>query len=443
MEIYQLIEKIQKKEAKIGLVGVGYVGSALGIGAATKGFDVIGYGRSEESIEKIRRLSIPRFAATTRFEDLSACDVICVCVPTPVHEDKTPDLEPLSQALLKTSQILRSGMLVVIESSIAPGTTRKFALPILERTGLKAESDFFLGYSPERIDPGNNQYIFSNIPKVVAGLGPDSRQVTYEFYKQIVDEVHPVSSLEAAEMSKILENTFRLVNISLVNEIADYTKEIGVDIWEVIDAASTKPFGFLKHYPGPGIGGHCIAVDPYYLLRDSSEHGIPLKILNQATRVNEIQPLKVVHQARQILNEINPKKKEYKVLLVGVTYKPDVSDTRESPALAIWELLKEVGVDVSYHDPFVPAINGKESLSSLDRRVKQFDLIIITTKHTNIDYQFLAGYRVPILDTQNALKMKGSHIFNLFTRRMSPIEDDVLASVYLENEARIHEANTI
>ncbi|MDO8658243.1 MAG: nucleotide sugar dehydrogenase [Candidatus Levybacteria bacterium] len=399
-----LFKKIKDKKAKIGIIGVGYVGSALAKVSYSSGFEVLGFTRKEKKAKEINDLGIKNYKAATNISLLTHCDIICICVPTPIHPDKSPDLEPFKSALLNITHYLRRGQLIIIESTIAPGTTRNFALKILLESGLKIERDFFLSFSPERIDPGNEKITFEDMPKVVAGFGKQSTRLVEKFYKSIVKKVVVVSNLETAEMSKILENTFRLVNISLINELTKYTNNLGINMWEVITAASTKPFGFLPHYPGPGVGGHCIPVDPYYLLNDAKKRGISLKIIEHAGLVNDQQPVKVVNQALEILKKTNGKngeKKKNKILLIGVSYKPDISDIRESPALKIWELFKKHGHSVSYHDPHVSHINGFVSQKLSRNVINQHDLIIITTNHTNINYQNLIKYKKTILDTRN------------------------------------------
>lgn len=413
---YSLFKRIKNKQAKVGIIGVGYVGSALAKASCYSGFEVLGFTRREEKAGEINNLKIKNYKATTNNSMLRKCDIICICVPTPIHSDKSPDLEPFESALLNTKRHLRRGQLIIIESTIAPGTTRNIALKYLLEPGLEIERDFFLAFSPERIDPGNESITFEDMPKVVAGFGKQSTRLVTRFYKSIIKKVVVVSNLETAEMSKILENTFRLVNISLINELTKYTKNLGIDMCEVISAASTKPFGFLPHYPGPGVGGHCIPVDPYYLLDDAKKRGIPLKIIEHAGLVNDEQPVKVVQEALKILKKTNGKngKKKSKILLIGVSYKADISDIRESPALKIWELLKEYGHTVSYHDPHVSHVNGFSSQNLSKSIINGHDLIIITTNHTNIDYQKLIRYKTLVLDTRNVFNNhKNGNVFCL------------------------------
>lgn len=409
-----LSEKIKKRRAVVGIIGVGYVGAALAKGASNADFNVIGFTRSKLKAKQLNTQKTKNFRTTAGISELSKCDIICICVPTPIHADKTPDLEPVIESLQKTTKYLRKGTLVIIESTIAPGTTRNFALPLLESSGLTPEKDFFLAFSPERVDPGNKKFTIFNTPKVVAGLSDKSSALTSSFYQSFVENIVPVSSLEIAEMSKILENTFRLVNISLSNELLNYTNALGIDLWEVISASATKPFGFLPHYPGPGVGGHCIPVDPYYLLDDAKKRGVKLGIIQEAGRVNTEQPKKVVTKTLDIIKQTNGVKQNHSALIIGISYKEDIEDRRESSSVKIWELLKEANIAVSYHDPYIPEFDGASSQELTEILVKDKDIIIITTPHTNIDYQTLISYNKPILDTKNALKSYSSpYIYRL------------------------------
>lgn len=394
----ELLKKITSKKAKVGIVGMGYVGSALSDLTISSGFTTIGFVRAPEKAVKINNQKKKKLSGTTDRSLLASCDIIAICVQTPIHEDKTPDLRFLEDSLTQVSSYLRTGQLAIIESSISVGTTRAIALPILEKSKLKAEKDFYLAFSPERVDPGNKQFKLGDIPKVVAGLDTDSKALITAFYSKVFKKVVQVSSLEAAEMTKLLENTFRLINISLINELKCYTDTLGIDMYEIVNAAATKPFGFLAHYPGPGIGGHCIPVDPYYLLDDAKKRGVELKLLEQAGKINDSQPIKVVEKTLEILKHKN---KGAKILLVGISYKPDIDDTRESPAFKIWELLQSHGFSVSYHDPYVPRINGFFSEELSAKAINEHDLIIIITNHSNINYEVLHKSKKLILDTRN------------------------------------------
>lgn len=396
-----LSEKISQRTAKVGIIGMGYVGKALADIVVDAGFETMGFVTRQEKADAINNGKKKLLQATTDISLLKNQDIILVCVQTPIFENKKPDLSYLEKACSQIAQYLQKGQLIAIESSIAPGTTRNIAKPMLETSELHAESDFFLSFSPERVDPGNKQFKLKEIAKVVSGFNREALALSYEFYSAILEKAVPVSSLEAAEMTKILENTFRLVNISLVNEVRNYTNAMGLDIWEIINAAATKPFGFLAHYPGPGIGGHCIPVDPYYLIDDAENRGINLHLIKTAGEVNDQQPVKVVEEVKEILHKTNGNKKEHKALLVGITYKPDIDDVRESPALRIWEKLHQNGIEVSYHDPYVPRYNGSVSTNLTKENITHYDVIVITTNHSNIAFNELTKYNKPILDTRN------------------------------------------
>src|SRR3989344_6278452 len=402
-----LSKNIKSRRAVIGIVGIGYVGGALALGAAASGFKVIGVTRSDARAIRVNEQKIPNYIATTDANNLIKCDIICICVPTPIHEDKSPDLKPLQNALAVTADYMQPGTLVIIESTIAPGTTRNIALPILQTSGLKEEEEFFLSFSPERVDPGNKKYTIYNTPKVIAGLSNTSRDLTCKFFQSFVKKVVLVSSLEVAEMSKVLENTFRFINISFINELVPYAKSLGVDMHEVINAAATKPYGFMPHYPGPGVGGHCIPVDPYYLIDDAKKRGISLSLVENAGKINEDQPKKVVVRTLEILKTTNGHKTTPRVLLLGLSYKKDIEDHRESASLKIRKLLEENKISVSYHDPHVPSWNGNKSEDLSDELILENDVIIIATDHGSVDYSMLTKHQKPILDTRKVLHKNG------------------------------------
>ncbi|KKS97870.1 MAG: nucleotide sugar dehydrogenase [Candidatus Gottesmanbacteria bacterium GW2011_GWA2_43_14] len=400
----ELKGKIKNKTVLVGIVGVGYVGEALAYAITNKGFHTVGFEIDQSRITFLKNKQIPRFTITSNKNLLKDCQVILISIPTPLLPDKSPDLSYLKQAVLEVSQRLSPGKLVVIESSVAPGTTADILQPILESSHLKAEKDFYLAYSPERVDPGNRSFNVNSIPKVVSGIGPLSLSLASAFYRQIVEKVVPVSNTTTAEMTKVLENVFRLVNISLVNELVEYAKALKINMWEVIDAAATKPFGFLAHYPGPGAGGYCIPVLPMYLLESARKKNIRLPLVETAEALNDHQPEKVAGMALNILNgKKEDKNHPPKALLIGISYKADLADTRESVALKIWRRLEDEGVEVYYHDPYVSKLNGSTSVNLDPGIIKDMNLIIITTPHKNIPYETLVSSDKPLFDTQNVL----------------------------------------
>ena len=411
----RLSKLIKSKKAKVGIVGMGYVGMALSEACYKGGFSILGFEIDPEKITKINNLGKKNFQATEKIERLQECDIIAICVPTPVDEYNRPNLSILTKAASSISANLKKGQLVILESSVAPQTTRNVLYPILASgSGLKG-SDFFLAFSPERVDPGNGKFNVKNTPKIVSGIDKSSLSLAVLFYASFVDKVYPVSSLEAAEMTKVLENVFRLVNISLINEINQFTKSIGIDIWEVIGAAATKPFGFLVHYPGPGAGGDCIPVLPYHLLDAAGRTNVNLRVVEAAAAVNEAQPQKVAQKAVEVINGKFVKNGHNpNVLLVGVSYKEETADIRQSAALKVWKELEKSGMNVSYHDPYVESINGSVSTKITAETLSKHDLIIITTAHKKIPYKVLVRAKKPLIDTKNILsKYRQAHIIRL------------------------------
>lgn len=398
-----VLSLIETRTAKIGVVGVGYVGSALALGAVSGGFDVLGFARTQASVEKIKKLTNPHFQATNDFSFLTSRDIICVCVPTPLKNGDTPDMSMFISALETIAKYVHAGQIVIIESSITPGTTRTIALPILLESGLKLETDFYLGFSPERIDPGNNTYTIQNTPKLVSGLGSVSRSLIHAFYATFVQTVIDVSTPETAELTKFFENTFRFVNIGLSNEFANLAGKLHINFWEVIDAAASKPFGFMPHYPGPGIGGDCIPVLPRHLLATAKKNRVTMPIVSAAVKTDLRTPRIVTRTALKLLNGTRKAKLHPKILLIGISYKANVADCRESPAVRIWHMLAEKGVSVSYHDPYIPSYNGSISCLLTPEVIREHDAIVITTSHRNIPYADLVSSGIPILDTRNAL----------------------------------------
>jgi UDP-N-acetyl-D-glucosamine dehydrogenase len=419
-----LLDRIRSKQAHIGVIGLGYVGLPLAVEFALAGFHVTGFDVDASKIDAINRghsyipdvsqeemekvVKSGHLRATTDSSQLAKMDVADICVPTPLRKTKDPDLSYVVQALEGVAANLRAGQLVVLESTTYPGTTDEVALPMLSAGGLKVDRDFFLAFSPERVDPGNPTYTTKNIPKIVGGYGPASTEVAAALYSKVVSKVIPVSSTRVAEMVKLLENTFRAVNIGLVNEIAQMCHKMDIDVWEVIDAAKTKPFGFMPFYPGPGLGGHCIPIDPFYLSWKARQSGFECRFIELAGHVNASMPEYVVERVADALNTSRKAINGSRVHVYGVAYKRDVSDMRESPALDIIELLERRGAVISYTDPFVPtlkhaghefqAIGEKEALNSRP------DCVVICTDHSTFDWKALVASEVPVVDTRNALR---------------------------------------
>ncbi len=396
-------ERIMRKDITIGILGLGYVGVNLAKVTTIYGLKTVGFDINDAIINTFRQKKWKNFKATNDFKQLRKCDVICICVPTPIKKRK-PDLTFVKVASEQIAKYSKGPSLVILESSVAPGTTRNLVLPILQSRGKIVGKDFFLAHSPERIDPGNENFNIRNTPKIIAGIDEVSLLLTKAFYEFFVNEIVVVSSLEVAELSKMLENTYRLVNISLVNEISDFAKSIGIDIWEVIKASSTKPFGFTPHYPGPGAGGHCIPVDPYYLVESAEKAGINLKLVKQAIRINETRPKKILKRAIEIAEKKkNGENRSLRLMLLGLSYKPNIADLRESPALKIWNLASKIGAQINYHDPLVPKFNSHKSAQLTKKLLDSQDIIILLTNHDVLAYEKLLKTNTPILDTRNAL----------------------------------------
>lgn len=400
-----LFQRIIKKQVTVGIVGMGYVGGALAEACSSAGYSTIGFDIDKKVVLRVNRQNKENILATTRGEFLKICDIICICVPTPINKDFTPNLSFFKAAIKTVGKFLTKGKMVIVESSITPGTIKSFAKPVLEETSkLLAGKDFLLAYSPERIDPGNTRFKFRQVPKVVSGIDEPSLKAAWQFYGSLVDQVVAVSSLEVAEMTKFLENVFRMVNISFINELSDYAKSKGIDILEVIKAASTKPFGFMPHYPGPGAGGDCIPVLSYYLLDDAKKKNVPLKVVEAAMKVNEERPQKIVEKVEMVLNgHLKPSPKKPRVLIVGVAYKAGSSNIRGSVSLKVWEEVEKRGVQISYHDPFVPRVNGHHSIPLTRKNILGADVIVIATDHQNIRYEKLVKFQKPIVDARNVL----------------------------------------
>jgi UDP-N-acetyl-D-glucosamine dehydrogenase len=398
---------------KVGVIGLGYVGLPLALAFAEEGHEVVGLDadpkkvdalRAGESyIEDVPRESLAkvaqRLAATTHYEDLSECDAVIVCVPTPLSQAREPDLTHLIEAATSLSGVLRRGQLISLESTTYPGTTRDHLRPILEESGLAAGRDFHLAFSPERIDPGRTDYTVRTTPKVVGGLTEECTERAAELYGEICDEVVRVSGPEPAELTKLLENIFRSVNIALVNELAMLCERLEIDIWEVIDAASTKPFGFMRFDPGPGMGGHCLPIDPFYLAFKAREHDFYTEFIELAGKINQNQPLWCVQRIEHALNTVSKSVRGSKILMLGVSYKAGVGDIRESPALKIIRLARELGAEVSYHDAYVPELPELELTSSeLSEELAGCDLACIVTAHPEVDFERVVAEAPLVLD---------------------------------------------
>ncbi len=403
----------------IGVVGLGYVGLPLAVGFAEAGEDVIGVdvdpakveglaaGRSHvEDIPDDRLAPLrERLRTTTSFADLHEAEAILICVPTPLNANREPDLGPLLSSARELASVVRAGQVIMLESTTYPGTTRGDLVPILETSGLTAGRDFSVAFSPERVDPGRTDYTLRNTPKVLGGLTPECTRRAADVYGRVCDHLVPVSSPEAAEMSKLLENIFRSVNIALVNEMAILSDRMGIDVWEVIDAASSKPFGFMRFDPGPGMGGHCLPVDPFYLSWKAREFDMATEFIELAGKVNQNMPYYCLERVERALNDVSKPVRGARVLILGVAYKPNVADLRESPALKIIRLLRDRGGDVSYHDPHVPAIDefGLESVG-LEPALTGADIVVIVTAHGGIDHDDIARRAALTLDLRGATR---------------------------------------
>lgn len=419
-----LAERIASGEAVFGVVGLGYVGLPLAVEMAKAGHSVIGFDITSGKIDEINAgrsyiadvpegelaeaVSAGRLQATTDFSRVAECDALTICVPTPLDKSKEPDVSFMVAAAEQLAPYLTPGTLVTLESTTYPGTTEEVVQPILEQGGLIVGTDLFLAYSPERVDPGNPVYQTKNTPKVVGGVTPACTEAAVAFYRSFLDEVVPVSSTRAAEMSKLLENIFRCVNIALVNELLMLCERMKVDVWEVVEAAKTKPFGFMPFYPGPGLGGHCIPIDPFYLSWKAREYDFHTEFIELAGKVNENMPYYVARRVMDALNTRHKSLKGSRILLLGVAYKNDIDDMRESPAIKIAELLMNKGADVIYHDPYVERfVVGDEEVPSCDltrAACEDVDAVIVVTAHGNVDYDLVVEAADLILDTRNVLK---------------------------------------
>ncbi len=414
---------------KIGIVGLGYVGLPLAIAFAESGHDVIGLDLQESKLQALREgrsyvedvddQSLAaiggRLHPTSNYADLTPCAALVICVPTPLSDSREPDLTYLLSCAAAISEVLQRGQLVVLESTSYPGTTRERLAPILERSGLKAGLDFHLAYSPERIDPGRSDYTVATTPKLLGGITESCAERAKELYSEICDQVIVLSTPEAAELAKLLENIFRSVNIALVNELSQLCDRLGIDIWEVIDAAATKPFGFMRFDPGPGMGGHCLPVDPFYLAFKAREHDFYPEFIELAGKVNQAQPAFCVELIQRALNGAAKPVKGSKILILGTSYKAGIADTRESPAIKILHLLAELGAELSYHDPHVPEL-GELALSSvpLEAALASTDLAAIVTAHPELDYGSVVASAALVVDFRGATRgIEASNLIRL------------------------------
>jgi UDP-N-acetyl-D-glucosamine dehydrogenase len=417
-----LERKLEDKSARASVIGLGYVGLPLALELCRAGYQVVGFDKSAERVRCIEQgdcylrdvdptilealARSGKIKATSLSSGLALCDTVSICVPTPLRKTKDPDISFIIDAAQQLVEHMHPGMLVILESTTYPGTTEEVILPMLESTGLKVGEDFFLCFSPERVDPGNRYYHTRNIPKVIGGVTPQCREMGVLFYSRVMDRVVPVSSTRVAEMVKLMENTFRMINIGLANEMALLCNRMAIDVWEVIDAAATKPFGFMPFYPGPGLGGHCIPVDPHYLSWKTKQAGQEARFIELAAQINGSMPKFVVAKIQGALNERAKPVKGSRVHVVGVAYKRDVSDVRESPALDIIALLENLGAIVSYSDPYVARLElASGALVSQDlEHAATADCAVIVTNHSGVDYHGLAEMAALVIDTRNCLK---------------------------------------
>jgi len=423
-----LSQRLDRHSARLAVIGLGYVGLPLAVELAEAGFEVHGI---DIDAARVRQLSqgrsyiqdVPTAAvrdlvrkgklhATTDFSVLKRCDTVNICVPTPLSKQRDPDVSYIVAAAQQVARHLHKGQLVILESTTYPGTTDELVLPMLSETGLKVGKDFFLAFSPERVDPGNPDFNTRNIPKVVGGVTPACTEVAVQLYRQRLENVVPVSSTQVAEMVKLLENTFRSVNIGLVNELALMCSRLGIDVWEVISAAGTKPFGFMPFYPGPGLGGHCIPIDPFYLSWKARASGFEARFIELAGYINGQMPEHVVDLVAEALNRQGKAVRGSRALVLGVAYKADIDDVRESPSLDIMEKLRERGARIEYHDPFVPSLefagSRMKSVPLTAAQLRKFDVTIIATAHRGLPYGMVLRSSRSVVDTRNALKGKRS-----------------------------------
>jgi UDP-N-acetyl-D-glucosamine dehydrogenase len=432
-----LFEKLNNRTAHVGVVGLGYVGLPLAVELARAGFRTTGIDLDARKVDAINRgesyiQDVPtrdvaefhkagRLSATTDPAIVRSLDTVNICVPTPLRKTKDPDLSYVVSAVERIADHLHPGLLVILESTTYPGTTDEVVLPILEKGGLKAGQDFFLAFSPERVDPGNEKWTTKNVPKIVGGMTPACTRLAKALYSASIDTVIEVSSPKVAEMVKLLENTFRAVNIGLVNELALMCDRLGISVWEVVDAAATKPFGFMPFYPGPGLGGHCIPIDPFYLSWKAKEVGFEARFIELAGHVNGAMPHHVVDKVSDALNSQSKAIRGSTILILGISYKRDIDDMRESPALDVMAVLHQKGARLSYHDPYVGHLPGREwpggvdlsSVALTPETLSRSDCAVIITDHRGFDYDLITRHAPLIVDSRNAIKRAHSHVFKL------------------------------
>ncbi|CAN5660576.1 nucleotide sugar dehydrogenase [soil metagenome] len=447
-----LLEKIESRRARTGVVGLGYVGLPLAVELARAGFHTTGIDLDDRKIQAITegRSYIPdvptgdvqalrqagTLDATTDFSVVRELDTINICVPTPLRKTKDPDMSYIVSAVEAIAAHLHPGMLIVLESTTYPGTTDEVVQPLLEATGLKAGVDFFIAFSPERVDPGNPTFQTRNVPKVVGGLTADCLRLSAALYGSAIETIVPVSSTRVAEMVKLLENTFRAVNIGLVNELALMCDKMNIDVWEVVDAAKTKPFGFMAFYPGPGLGGHCIPIDPFYLSWKAKQTGFDPRFIELAGHINAGMPHYVVEKVADALNTRRKAINGSKILVAGVAYKRDIDDMRESPALDVMGLLHSKGATVAYADPYVPEVHGREWSGRFDLQateltrttIAEHDCVVIITDHRTFDYDAIAAEADVVVDTRNAIKSAHPNVFRLGAPRPDLVGTSIAAA---------------
>ncbi len=445
-----LLAKIESRRARTGVVGLGYVGLPLAVELARGGFHATGIDLDDRKVTAVMegRSYIPdvptsdianlreagTLDATTDFSIVRELDTVNICVPTPLRKTKDPDMSYIVSAVEAIAKHLHPGMLVILESTTYPGTTDEVVQPLLEETGLKAGVDFFLAFSPERVDPGNPTFQTHNVPKVVGGLTPDCARLACALYAPAIETLVPVGSTRVAEMVKLLENTFRAVNIGLVNELALMCDKMNIDVWEVVDAARTKPFGFMAFYPGPGLGGHCIPIDPFYLSWKAKQTGFEPRFIELAGHVNASMPHYVVDKVADALNERRKSINGSNILVAGVAYKRDIDDLRESPALDVMGLLHTKGATIAYADPYVPEVHAREWAGQHDLRavpltrasVAEYDCVVIVTDHKAFDYDMIVAEADVVVDTRNAIKKPAPNVFKLGSAKPAPQRDKIV-----------------